>query len=79
MHFNSFCTDTKLTNEEFEAKVQECEKDFATKICDKEQTDLLRCMGQANPRIYSSSMAAYPWGAFFDNGLAVIAPHSWKH
>ena len=68
MHFNSFCTDTKLTNEEFEAKVQESEKDFATKICDKEQTDLLRCMGQANPRIYSSSMAAYPWGAFFDHG-----------
>jgi hypothetical protein len=60
MHFNSFCTDTKLTNEEFEAKVQDCEKGLATKVCDKEQVDLLRCMGQANPGIFSSSGEAYP-------------------
>jgi hypothetical protein len=68
MHFNSFCTDTKLTNEEFEAKVQECEKDFATKICEKEQVDLLRCLGQANPGIFSSSGGAYPREDIFGHG-----------
>jgi len=68
MHFNSFCTDTKLTNEEFEAKVQECEKDFATKICEKEQVDLLQCMGRANPGIYSSSRGASFWEDFFGHG-----------
>ena len=68
MHFNSFCTDTKLTNEEFEAKVQDCEKGFATKICDKEQANLLRCMGQANPGIYSSSRGASFWEDFFSHG-----------
>jgi hypothetical protein len=68
MHFNSFCTDTKLTNEEFEAKVQECEKDFATKICEKEQVDLLRCLGRANPGIYSSSREASFWEDFFGHG-----------
>ena len=68
MHFNSFCTDTKLTNEEFEAKVQECEKDFATKICEKEQVDLLRCLGRANPGIYSSSRETYPREDFFGRG-----------
>ena len=68
MHFNSFCTDTKLTNEEFEAKVQDCEKDFATKICDKEQVDLLRCMGRANPGIYSSGRETYPREDFFGRG-----------
>jgi hypothetical protein len=68
MHFNSFCTDTKLTNEEYEAKVQDCEKDFATKICDKEQVDLLRCMGRANPGIYSSGRETYPREDFFGRG-----------
>ena len=68
MHFNSFCTDTKLTNEEFEAKVQDCEKDFATKVCDKEQADLLRCMIRANPGISSSSRGASFWEDFFGHG-----------
>jgi len=67
MHFNSFCTDTKLTNEEFEAKVQDCEKGFATKICDKEQANLLRCMDK-QIGIYSSSRGASFWEDFFSHG-----------
>ncbi|OGP91597.1 MAG: hypothetical protein A2031_07285 [Deltaproteobacteria bacterium RBG_19FT_COMBO_43_11] len=53
MHFYSYCSDEKLTKEEFEAKVQFCEKELATKICDKEQAALLWCMGRVEPGTYT--------------------------
>ena len=54
MHFYSHCSDEKLTKEDFEAKVQSCEKELATKVCDKEQTLLLWCMGRVLRGTYSS-------------------------
>jgi hypothetical protein len=53
MHFYSHCYDKKLTKEEFDAKVKNCEKEFASNICDKEQADILWCMGRVEPGIYS--------------------------
>lgn len=53
MHFYSYCADKKFTKEEFEAEVQSCEKEFATKICEKEQADLLWCMGRVATGAYS--------------------------
>ena len=52
MHFANYCHDKKFTNEEFEAKVQDCEKELATKVCDKGQADLLWCMGRVTPETY---------------------------
>src|SRR4030042_6043044 len=54
MHFYSYCSNEKLSKEEFEAKVQFCEKELATKICDKEQAALLWCMGRVAPGTYTS-------------------------
>jgi hypothetical protein len=52
MHYYSYCSAEKLTKEDFEAKVQSCEKALATKVCDKEQVDKLWCMGSAAPEKY---------------------------
>lgn len=53
LHFYSQCSNDKFTKEEFEAKVQNCEKELATKICGKEQAGLLWCMGRVAPGTYT--------------------------
>ncbi len=53
MHFYSRCSNVKITKEEFEQKVQFCEKELATLICDREQADLLWCMGRVEPGAYT--------------------------
>ena len=55
LHFDSRCPNKKITKEEFEAKVQRCEKDlhnaqnFDYGICAKEIADILWCMGRVEP------------------------------
>lgn len=56
MHFYSRCSAEKITKEEFTAKVQFCEKELATKVCEKEQADLLWCMGRVEPGAYTSGV-----------------------
>lgn len=70
MHFYSYCTDKKFTKEEFEADVQFCEKEFATKICEKEQADLLWCMGRVAPGTYSQGGGVYSQGFYIGVGSA---------
>lgn len=53
MHFYSYCSTEEMTKEEFESKVQTCEKELGTKVCDKEQAGLLWCMGRVAPGTYS--------------------------
>lgn len=64
MHFYSQCSTEKLTKEDFEAKVQLCEKELTTNICDKEQADLLWCMGRVAPGMYSSGGGMYYRGLY---------------
>lgn len=74
MHFYSYCSKEKLTKEEFESKVEYCEKQLATKICDKEQAGLLWCMGRVAPGQYSSGggyVYAAKHGFYFDNTLTI--------
>lgn len=54
MHYYSYCSVEKLTKEDFEAKVKICEKELATKVCDKEQASFLWCMGRVAPGTYTS-------------------------
>jgi hypothetical protein len=54
MHYYSYCSAEKLAKEDFEAKVQHCEKELTTKVCDKEQADILWCMGRVLPGTYTS-------------------------
>jgi hypothetical protein len=68
MHFYSQCSSEKLTKEEFEAKVQSCEKDLVTLICDKEQADVLWCMGRVAPGAYSSGGGMYYRGFYGGQG-----------
>ena len=82
MHFNSFCTDTKLTNEEFEAKVQECEKDFATKSVTRSKSIYCGAWDERIPGYTHQAWQHILGGLSLTmeaNGLAVIAPHSWEH
>ena len=67
MHFFGYCSNEKLTKEEFETKVQFCEKELATKICDKEQAALLWCMGRVEPGTYSSGGGIFYRGFFGGN------------
>ena len=62
MHFYSYCSKEKLTKEDFESRVEYCEKQLATKICDREQASLLWCMGRVAPGTYSSG-GGYVYGA----------------
>jgi hypothetical protein len=64
MHFYSQCSGDKLTKEDFEAKVLFCEKELATKVCDKEQAALLWCMGRVAPGTYSSGGGMYGRGFY---------------
>jgi len=67
LHFYSRCYDKKLSKEEFEEKVKNCEKELATGICVKEQADFLWCMGRVEPGSYSRG------GAFGGSGGAGFA------
>jgi hypothetical protein len=71
MHFYSQCSSEKLTKEEFTAKVQFCEKELATKICDKEQADLLWCQGRVAPGAYTSGGGYYGRGLYGGNSSTV--------
>jgi hypothetical protein len=64
MHYYSFCSSEKFTKEDFEAKVQFCEKELATKVCDKEQAVLLWCMGRVAPGTYTSGGGMYYRGFY---------------
>ena len=64
MHYYSYCSVEKLTKEDFEAKVQFCEKELATKVCDKEQAALLWCMGRVAPGMYTSGGGMYYKGFY---------------
>jgi hypothetical protein len=67
MHFNSYCSNENLSKEEFDAKVKFCEKELATKICDKEQAALLWCMGRVAPGTYSRGGGYYGRGFYSGN------------
>lgn len=67
MHFYSQCSNDKFTKDEFEAKVQVCEKELATKICDKEQAGLLWCMGRVAPGMYTIGGGYYGGGFYGGN------------
>ena len=64
MHYYSYCSVEKLTKEDFEAKVQFCEKELTTKVCDKEQATLLWCMGRVVPGTYTSGGGMYYKGFY---------------
>ena len=68
MHYYSQCSDEKLTKEDFEAKVKFCEKELDTKVCDKEQADLLWCMGRVVRGTYSMSPGMYGGGGSISDG-----------
>ncbi|OQB04026.1 MAG: hypothetical protein BWY19_01222 [bacterium ADurb.Bin212] len=61
LHFYSYCSKDKFIKEEFDAKVAYCEKQLATKICDREQASLLWCMGRVVPGTYSTG-GGYVYG-----------------
>jgi hypothetical protein len=71
MHFYSQCSTEKLTKEEFTAKVQLCEKELSTKVCDKEQADLLWCEGRVAPGSYTSGGGYYGRGFYSGNSSTV--------
>jgi len=82
MHFNSFCTDTKLTNEEFEAKFRNAKKILRLKSVKRSKS--IYC-GAWDERIrgYTHQAGKHLFGrislAMEANRMAVIAPHSWEH
>jgi hypothetical protein len=67
LHFYSQCSNESFTKEEFQAKVQACEKELSTKICDKEQAGLLWCMGRVAPGTYSRGGGYYGRGFYSGN------------
>lgn len=75
MHFYSYCSKDKLTKEEFDAKVAYCEKQLATKICDREQASLLWCMGRVAPGTYTQGGGYVYGGRYggFYTGNATVA------
>jgi hypothetical protein len=64
MHYYSYCSTEKLTKADFDAKVQFCEKELATKVCDKEHAALLWCMGRVAPGTYTSGGGMYYKGFY---------------
>lgn len=63
MHYFAHCSDEKISKDDFEVKVQECEKELATKVCDKQQAEILWCKGRAWRGTYSQgSSVAVPVG-----------------
>ena len=68
LHFYSQCSTAKLTKEEFDTKVQSCEKELATKVCVKEQADLLWCLGRVASGTYSMSPGLYGGGGSISDG-----------
>ena len=73
MHYYSYCSAEKLTKEDFEAKVQLCEKELTTKDCDKEQADILWCMGRVAPGTYTSGGGV---GVVVGKGVAISGGQS---
>jgi len=59
MHYYAHCSNEKLTKEDFEAKVQACEKEFASQICAKQLANLLWCKGRVVKGTYSSTPGLY--------------------
>ncbi len=49
MHYYAQCSTEQITKEEFDARVQTCEKELANKICSGELAGLLWCMGRVIP------------------------------
>jgi hypothetical protein len=76
LHCCSQCSDEKLTKEDFEAKVQSCEKKLFTKVCDKEQADLVWCMGRVVRGTYSMSPGMDGGGGSISDGCDLPPPKS---
>jgi hypothetical protein len=70
MHFHSYCPGKNFTKEEFEAEVKFCEKEFASKICEKEQADLLWCLGRVAQGTYTRGGGIYYRGFYGGGGSA---------
>jgi hypothetical protein len=65
LHYYSHCVTEPIKKEDFEAKVADCKIDLASKICDKQQADLLWCLGRVEPGTYSQATAAcFRWACF---------------
>lgn len=58
-HFYKTCSAKEFTTEALDAKIRFCEKELATNICDKEQADLLWCMGRVAQGKYTQLYGAY--------------------
>ena len=58
MHFYSQCSQEKLTKDDFEAKVQLCEKELATTVCDKEHQACIRRVGECFTGVYIAAIVA---------------------
>jgi hypothetical protein len=62
VHYYGNCYKEKITKDEFNAKVKICEQKIANEICEKEQADLLWCMGRVEPGTFSQGgMACSGW------------------
>jgi hypothetical protein len=68
MHFHSYCSNNKLSKEELETEIKTCEEDFATKVCEKEQADLLWCLGRVSPGMYTRGGGIYGKGFYGGGG-----------
>lgn len=68
MHFNSYCTDKKLSKIEFEAEVEKCNNVLRTEPCDKEYADLLWCMSRVSPGQYYTGGGPYGGGGIISDG-----------
>ena len=55
IHYYGNCYKDKISKQEFDIKVKLCEKKLANDICEKEQADLLWCMGRVEPGTFSQS------------------------
>ena len=79
LHYCSQCSDEKITKEDFEAKVQSCEKELFTKVCDKEQADILWCMGRVVRGIYSMSPGMDGGGGSISDGCDLLPKNCTNH
>ena len=72
MHYYAYCSDQKLTKDEFEAHVTTCEENMKSQICDKELADLLWCQGRVVPGVYTKGRGV----AFGASGIGIAKGHS---
>ena len=62
VHYYGNCYKEKISKDEFNAKVKVCEQKLSNDICEKEQADLLWCMGRVEPGTFSQvGMACSGW------------------